>query len=311
MQTILGAGGAIGKELAKSLINYTKEIRLVSRDPQKVNESDQLVSADLKNYDEVLKAVEGSEICYLTAGLPYEAKTWEKFWPQVMENVIQACLASKSKLVFFDNIYLYDGAKLNPITEDLPVNPPSRKGQVRAQIAEMLWDAADEDGLQALIARSADFYGPGIKKVSYLTESVFNPLSQGKTANLIGGDQYKHSFTYTPDAGKAVALLGNTPDAYGESWHLPTAADPMTGKEWVYAIAKALDAKPKYRVAGKTMMRLMGLFIPVMNELLEMSYQNLQDYVFSSKKFESRFDFKPTSYEQGIQEIVELDYRVK
>ena len=308
MQTILGAGGAIGRELAKALIPYTRDIRLVSRKPVKINDTDQLHPANLLHYDEVVNAVEGSDICYLTAGLPYNRKIWERDWPLLMENVIQACLAHKTKLVFFDNIYLYDGSRLNPITEGLDVDPPSQKGQTRALVVQMLWDAVEEDGLQALIARSADFYGPGIDKVSYLTESVFNPLSKGKTANWIGGDQFKHSFTYTPDAGKATALLGNTPDAYGQAWHLPTAPDPMTGKEWIHAIAQALGAKPKYRVAGKGMLRMLSLFVPVMGELIEMSYQNYQDYVFNSEKFEKRFDFTPTPYEQGIQEIVDRDY---
>ena len=42
MQTILGSGGAIGISLAKELMNYTNQIRLVSRNPKKVNETDEL-----------------------------------------------------------------------------------------------------------------------------------------------------------------------------------------------------------------------------------------------------------------------------
>jgi len=37
MQTILGAGGIIGKGLAKKPSNTQTEIRLVSRNPKKVN----------------------------------------------------------------------------------------------------------------------------------------------------------------------------------------------------------------------------------------------------------------------------------
>lgn len=42
MQTILGAGGAIGIDLAKELLAYTDKIRLVSRNPVKVNAGDEL-----------------------------------------------------------------------------------------------------------------------------------------------------------------------------------------------------------------------------------------------------------------------------
>src|ERR1035437_10014042 len=113
MQTILGAGGVIGTELAKSLKEYTSQIRLVSRNPQKVNETDELLSADLLNFADVRKAVAGSSVVYLTAGLQYNAKFWKESWPKIMSNVISACKDSNAKLVFFDNIYMYDADCLN------------------------------------------------------------------------------------------------------------------------------------------------------------------------------------------------------
>lgn len=307
MQTILGSGGAIGKELAKHLPKYTSKIRLVSRNPQKVNDSDELFQADLTNEEEAIKAVEGSQIVYLTVGLKYNVKVWQKTWPIIVKNVIQACKNNGSKLVFFDNIYMYDKNHLNPMNEETPANPPSKKGKVRARIAQMIWDAQN-DGLQVLIARAADFYGPGIKGNSILTETVFNNLKNGKKANWLGSVDYKHSFTYTPDAGKAVAMLGNTPESYGQVWHLPTASNPFTGKEWIENIAKELRAKPKYQVATKFMVRILGLFIPIMKEMVEMIYQYDRDYVFDSKKFEKKFNFSPTPYLEGIKEIVKQDY---
>jgi nucleoside-diphosphate-sugar epimerase len=309
MQTILGGGGAIGVELAKALPGYTTEnVRIVSRNPVKVNKEDELMVADLTDAQQVMKAVEGSSVVYLTAGLPYKLAVWQSQWPLVMKNVLEACKAHKSKLVFFDNIYMYDGSNLNPITEDLPINPPSKKGAVRAAIFRMLMDAVEKGEVEALIARSADFYGPSIKNTSVLTETVINPLSKGQTANWLGDVNKLHSFTYTPDAGKATALLGNSPDAYGQVWHVPTAANPLTGKEWIEAFAAAFGVKPKYRVAGKTMVKIMGLFIPVMREMPEMMYQNDRDYVFSSAKFEARFGMHPTPYSDGIKAIMKIDY---
>lgn len=308
MQTILGSGGIIGIELAKELTKYTKNIRLVSRNPQKINPGDELFTADLIKADEVLKAVEGSEIVYLTVGLKYSVKIWQNTWPVIVKNVIDACVKHKSKLVFFDNIYMYDKDHLNPMNEETPINPPSKKGKVRAKIAQMVLNAGKEQGLQVLIARAADFYGPGIKGNSVLTETVFNNLKMGKKANWLGSIKYKHSFTYTPDAGKAVAMLGNTPDAYGQVWHLPTTSDPFTGKEWIESIAKELGVKPKYQVASKFMVKLLGLFVPVMRELVEMIYQYDRDYVFDSNKLEIKFNFKPTPYLEGIKTIIKEDY---
>jgi nucleoside-diphosphate-sugar epimerase len=308
MQTILGSGGVIGTEIARALPFYTKQIRLVSRKPKAVNPGDELFPADLTNAEDVLKAVKGSEIVYLTAGLQYNLKVWETTWPVIMKNVIEACRVHGAKLVFFDNIYMYDSAYLNGMNEETPINPPSRKGRVRAQIAAMVTDAVKKGEINALIARSADFYGPGNTN-SILTETVFKNFSKGKKANWMGPVNFKHSFTYTPDAGKATALLGNTPDAFGQVWHLPTAPDPFTGKQWIVAIAEAMNVKPAFMPVPGFMVRIMGIFIPIMREFVEMSYQNDRDYVFDSSKFNKRFNLAPTPYTEGIRTIVETDFK--
>ncbi len=309
MQTILGSGGIIGIELAKSLTAFTNEIRLVSRNPKKVNPTDELFAADLLNPAEVDKAVQGSSVVYITVGFPYNVKVWRQCWPGFVDSVIDACKKHACKLVFFDNIYMYDPAYLNGMTEETPTNPPSKKGKIRAEIADRIMEEVEKGTLTALIARSADFYGPQIQNTSVLTETVFKPLSQGKKANWMSSVDYKHSYTYTPDAGKATALLGNTEDAYNQIWHLPTTGNPYTGKEWIEVIAKEMGVKPRYLVASKWMMRIIGLFIPVMKEMPEMMYQYDRDYVFNSDKFEKRFDFKPTPYLDGIKAIVKSDYQ--
>ena len=308
MQTILGAGGAIGIPLAKALREYTRAIRLVSRQPEKVNPDDELVFADLTRADEVDRAVAGSEVAYVVVGFPYTLKVWQETWPPFMRNVIQACKTYGTKLVFFDNIYMYDKDHLNGMTEDTPINPPSKKGKVRAAIAKMLMNEVKAGTLNALIARCADYYGPGISRNGMLRETVIKKLANGKKADWIGKDNCKHSFTYTPDAGKATALLGNTADAYNQVWHLPTAANPYTGKQWVDQIANELGVAPKHRVAPKFMVRILGLFIPIMKEMVEMVYQYDRDYVFDSSKFEKRFDIAPTPYKKGIQELIKSDY---
>ena len=307
-QTILGSNGGAGTELAKALTQYTSTIRQVSRNPRPVNQGDELFKADLHSRDQVMKAVEGSEIVYLTVGLQYDHNVWKAQWPPLVRNVIDACKIHGAKLVFFDNMYMYDGNSLDGMTEDTPVNPPSRKGKVRAELSRMILEEVATGKLTALIARAADFYGPGLRN-SMLTQTVFKPLSEGKKANWLGSVSYKHSFTYTPDAGIATAILGNTPDAYGQVWHLPTAADPPTGKEWIEMIAREIGKPPKFQAAPKFMVSILGLFIPIMKEMVEMVYQYDRDYIFDSTMFESRFNFKPTAYKDGIRTIVQTDYR--
>jgi len=308
VQTILGSGGTIGKLLAKDLKKYTDEIRLVARNPQKINETDELKTADLLKAVEVMEAVDGSDIVYMTAGLPYFAKVWERDWPVVVKNIIEACSKHQSKLVFFDNMYMYDKDHLNRMDENTPINPPSRKGKVRADIAKMVMDADQKGEIKALIARSADFYGPGIDRNGMVREMIFKNLAAGKKANWLCSLDYKHSVTYTPDAAKATAILGNSEKAYGQIWHLPTAGNPPTGGEWIEMIAEEMKAKPKSQVATKIIVSFLGWFTPIMREMKEMLYQYDRDYVFDSSKFEKEFDFTPTTYEEGIRQIVTSDY---
>lgn len=308
MQTILGAGGAIGIEMANILTDYTDKVRLVSRHPRQTDPAQEVFAADLLEAGQVRMAVEGAEVVYLLAGLPYRARIWTSQWPRIMDNVIAACAATGGKLVFFDNVYMYDRDKLHDMHEGTPVRPTSRKGMVRAQIAERLMDAHEAGEVRALIARCADFYGPGMQQNSILTQTVFNRLAAGKPAQWLLSDRYAHSFTFTPDAARGTALLGNADDAFGQVWHLPTAASPPTGAGWIEAIAAILGSEPACRVMGKTMLKLAGLLSPTLREVGEMAYQYDRDYVFRSEKFNHRFDFRPTTYADGISLVVKADY---
>lgn len=302
MQTILGAGGIIGTELAKSLPQYTDRIRLVSRNPRKVNSTDETVSAELRDAGQIMNAVEGSEVVYLTAGLSYDIKTWQSQWPVIMKNVIDACKKHNAKLVFFDNVYSY-GRVIGWMTENTALKPSSKKGEVRKKIADMILDEAGRGHLEAIIARAADFYGPNTP-LSFVNVMVFENFKKGKKAQWFINDRVKHSLTYTPDAGKATAILGNTESAYNQVWHLPTDRNALTGKEFIEQAAKEFGLPPRYRVLPRWMVRMAGLFNGIIRESVEMLYQNDSDYLFDSSKFDKAFDFKATPYSQGIRETV-------
>jgi nucleoside-diphosphate-sugar epimerase len=309
MQTILGGGGPIGVELAHILPDYSEQVRIVGRNPRAIVSGNEVYAANLLDQEQVAGAVAGSDVAYLVAGLQYTASVWETQWPVVMRNAIEACRASGSKLVFFDNIYMYDRDHLSPMDENSPVRPTSRKGIVRARIADMFMDAVQKGEIDGLIARCADFYGPGRQKNSVLTQTVFERLAAGKSAQWLLSVDHIHSFTYTPDASLATAMLGNSADAYGQVWHLPTAAKPPTGREWVEMIAEELEAKPRIQVASNLMMSAVGLFSPTLREVKEMAYQYDRDYDFRSEKFNQHFDFRPTDYRQGVQAVVANDYQ--
>jgi nucleoside-diphosphate-sugar epimerase len=303
VHTILGANGTISNELVPVLLSNNEKVRLVSRTPQPV-EGVETFAADVTRYDDVLKAVQGSFVVYLLVGLEYKIKVWRESWPKIMTNVINACKATNCKLIFFDNVYMY-GKVDGKMTEETPYNPCSKKGEVRAAIATQLLNEVKQGKLMALIARAPDFYGPSANKTSFANILIFEKLKDRKKAQWFINANVPHSFTYTPDAGKALYKLATSDEAFNQTWHLPTAANPLTGKEFIEQAAKAMNVPFGISVLPKWMLKLAGLFVSVVKESNEMTYQNEYSYVFDSSKYEKAFNFQPTSYEEGIRKTAQ------
>lgn len=303
MQTILGAGGVIANNLVGALPKFTDQIRLVARNPKAVLGHEALFPADLTDPAQVRKAVAGSEIVYLTVGFPYSTKVWQTLWPPLMRSVIDACKAEGAKLVFFSNVYAL-GKVAGKMTEETPMKPNSKKGTVRAEVEQMLLDAVSRGELQAMIVRGADFYGPHTP-LSFVNAMIFDNLAKGKTAQLLVSGTTRHSLTFTPDAGKATALLGNTPSAYNQIWNAPTHPDALNMNELVDIAAAAFGVPNKKTVLAKWMIRMAGWFNGIIGESVEMLYQNENDYLFDSSKFQKAFpDFPVTNYRDGIAQTV-------
>ena len=299
MHTLLGSNGTVGPGLAAALRQRNIPVRGVNRRPHPGDWEH--VVADVTNPADVLAAVDGSEVVYLLVGINYNLKVWRRDWPIIMENTIMACQATGAKLVFMDNVYAY-GLVEGPMTEKTPMHPTSEKGKVREKIARMLLDAMDK-GLKACIARGADFYGPHCE-TSVLNITLFERYAAGKSAYLMGRADKIHTYTYSTDIGPALAILGTDARADGQVWHLPTSAERWTGEQWARAAAAAFGVPPKYQATPTFMLRLIGLFNPLMHELAEMNYQFTHDYIFSSEKFERTFGVTPTPIEKGLAETV-------
>lgn len=304
-QTILGAGGAVGIALAKALKNYTSDIRLVSRNPEKVNATDTLMTADLTNQKDVMSAIEGSNIVYVTIGFPYTTKTWKQNWVPFMQNVIAACLEHNAKLVFFDNVYAIGGDHVKHITENSPISPTSKKGQIRAEVDRLILDSIDKNNLQAIIARSPDFFGGATKANSIMMNLVYDNLIKGKKPQWFCNAKVVHSMGYVPDLALGMAMLGNTEEAYNQIWNLPTNKQKITGEQWINLFATEMGVKNEYSVLPNWVVKGLGLFVPMMKEVAEMNYQYDRDYFFDSSKFNDHFDFKPTSNTEAVKQAIE------
>jgi nucleoside-diphosphate-sugar epimerase len=298
MHTILGAGGAIGAELVRELAHAGQRVRLVGRNPELVEGATEVIAADVSNLDQTIRAVAGSTVVHLVVGLKYDVKIWRELWPRIMNNAIESCKRANAKLIFFDNVYMY-GKVRGRMTEETPFNPCSKKGEIRAQIASALLDEIRSGRLTAMIARSADFYGPQAR-TSVANILVFDNFAKGASASWLVDDSVPHSYTYTPDAAKSLVLLADSESGWNQTWHVPTAPNPPTGKEFIQMVAKEFGVAPKYRVLGRPLIRLAGLFNSDIRDSYEMLYQSDSEYLFDSAKFSKAFRFEPTAYVEGI-----------
>jgi nucleoside-diphosphate-sugar epimerase len=299
MITILGAGGAIGNELVTRLSAKNQPVRIVNRNPKATPGATETVAADVTDQDQTIRAVAGSTVVHLLVGLKYDHKLWEEMWPRVMSNAIEACKRAGAKLLFFDNVYMY-GKVSGPMTEETPFNPCSRKGEIRAKIATTLIGEWKSGALTAMIARSADFYGPdAANAVPNLL--VFAPFAKKRRASWLVNDAVPHSLTYTPDAARGLVQLAERESAWNQTWHVPTTPNPLTGNEFVALAAKEFGVAQKYRVLSRPMLRLAGWFDPLVAESYEMLYQSDSPYLFDSGKFGREFGFAGTPYADGIR----------
>lgn len=264
---ILGAGGAISRALVPELIRNRQQVTLVSRSGRSVDGA-RSIAADILDDDALEAAVPEGSAVYLLVGLPYRAVVWEDAWPQIMRKVIRVC------------------------------------SEKRAEIVETLDREVSAGSLSAIVARSADFYGPGAERNGIMNLLIIEKLLAGKAAQWVADADVLHSVTYTTDCGRAVPLLVADETSYNQVWHMPTASPPITMRRFTEIAAREIGAKPKLSVLSPWMLRLAGIFDRTVRELPEMLYQNDRDYIFDSSKLTERYAFAPTSYEQGIAETV-------
>lgn len=303
MQTILGANGQIAVELARELQrSHTSGLRLVSRHPRKVNDTDALASADLLDARQTLEAVKGSSIVYFTAGLPPDTHLWETQFPVMLKNALDACRAAGAKFAYFDNTYMYpQDDRLQ--TEATPFAPVGRKGRVRAAMASMVLEEMARGDTPVLIGRAPEFYGPG-KTQSFTNALIVDRLEAGLKPRVPVRDDTLRTLIWTPDASRALAALGNAPDAFGQTWHLPCCDDRLTYRQFVAMAADVFGREAAYAVIGKWALIAAGLFSKPAREIRELLPRYERDNLFDSTKFKRRFpEFRVTTYREGLELI--------
>jgi len=306
LHTVLGASGATGHAVIQELKQRKLPFRTVARSQKEYG--GESIAADLMVREHAYSAIEGSSHVYLCVGLPYQAEVWEKGFPLLMDNVISACEKTGARLIYFDNVYMYGPAPLSiPFDEAHSQQPTSRKGKARKATTDLLRKAMKKGRVEALIARSADFYGPkAINSPFYI--SFLERILEGKRPQSIAVKGVRHTYAYTLDSGRAMVDLALEEDCYGQVWHLPVGP-AVTVEEMMTLFNREFETDYKVAFLPTFVRKILGLFIPPLKEAEEMHYQYATPYEMSWEKFRARFpEFEVTSYANGVKEMV-ADFR--
>jgi nucleoside-diphosphate-sugar epimerase len=217
-------------------------------------------------------------------------------------SIVEATAAARAKLVVADNLYMY-GPIDGPLTEESPLDPASKKGAVRKRLADDLLAAHRDGRLRVTISRASDYFGPRATDSS-IGERLFEAAIDGKRVPWLGSLDVAHTVSYTPDMGRAIATLGERPDADGQVWHLPSDR-AVTGREFIAMVADALGRPLRPKTTGPAMVKLAGVFVPMIREIDDVIEQWTRPFVSDWTSFERTFGpFEVTPNAEAIRETV-------
>lgn len=300
LHVILGAGG-LGTTLATDLLRRGARVRLVSRSATAVVTGAESTRADATDRVALDRAFAGASVVYQCAQPAYTR--WAQEFPGLQRTVLDATVRAGADLVIADNLYMYGDPEGSVIAESSPQNPGSRKGRVRKAMADAALDAHRAGALRVAISRPADYFGPGHDQSS---EAVFGNAVRGKRMQFLGRMDRLHSLSYIPDAAAAMAALGTTGAGWGAVW-IPPVQAALTQREFAERVWRAAGqaGPPKVAVLGTRAIRAIGLVVPLLRELAEMSYQYDKPFVVDSARFEKTFAATATPMHEAIAATVE------
>lgn len=294
--------GPLGRAVMDELGARGQTVRMVNRSgtmegaPQGV----EVMAGDAYNRAFAREAARGAAVVYQCAQPGYTE--WVEKFPPLQAAILDAAAETGAKLVIGENLYMY-GDVDGPIREDLPYKATTKKGKVRAQMAQDALAAHRDGKVRVALGRASDFFG-AYGQGSALGERVFAPALAGKNASLVGNLDAPHSYTYLADFGRALVVLGGRVEALGKAWHVPNDRPDITQREFMNLVFQEIGLPPKMSGMGKTMMRIGGLFIPEAREGVEMMYEFEKPFVVDSSKFERVFGVKATPLADSIRATV-------
>jgi nucleoside-diphosphate-sugar epimerase len=299
MHVVFGSG-PLGLAVVRELVARGCPVRVVNRHGQaEVPPGVEVVPADAYDPAAARQVCRDAAVVYQCAQPGYSQ--WTEKFPPLQASILEAAATAGAKLIVGENLYMY-GEVAGPLREDLPYAATTRKGRVRAQMAESLLAAHQAGKVRVAMARGSDFFGPGVLG-SALGDRVVPQALAGKSVSVFGDPDALHSYTYIKDFGRALVTLGARDAALGQAWHVPNAP-ARTTRQTVEMVYQAAGQPPKIQVMGKMMLRVGGIFIPEAREMIEMLYEFEKPFVVDSSKYEQAFGETATPLADSIAATV-------
>jgi nucleoside-diphosphate-sugar epimerase len=310
-QVIFGTG-AIGLATLNALRRRGEPVRMVNRSGTAPVPNDvEILGGDASDPGFATAAAQGAQVVYQTLNPPYHQ--WVELFPALQAGVLAAAQATGARLVSMENVYMYGRPAGQPLTETRPYAAHTKKGQLRARMARELLAAHQAGNVQVAIGRASDYFGPRGGAQSNLGDRVFPAALAGRTATVMGDpDQpHTHTYTYIPDIGEGLAVLGEHPDTPGEVWHLPNDPQTRTTRQLVDTIYQ-LAGQPKTKLRGTPvlLLRALGVVNPTVRELVELQYEFQEPFIVDSSKIATKLGVNATPLEQALADTL-ASYRTK
>lgn len=298
LHVVLGASGAAGAAIARELIAQNKNVRVVSRSgKEQFGANVEQVRADVANLDDARRACAGAAVVYNAVNVPYPE--WSAKFPTLVASIIEGAASANAKLIVVDNLYMYGNVDV-PLTENLPNRADTKKGALRGQMADTVMSAHQAGKVRVAIARGSDYYGPYVAN-AMVNEQSFRAIQAGKQAMWAGTLDAPHTLTFINDFARGIAILGERDDMLGQAWHIP-AAEPLTGRQFLQLAYEVAGKPAKIGCYSRTTMKLVGLFSPVVREVVEMLYEFEKPFIMDASKFMHAVpEFKPTPHREAIR----------
>lgn len=293
---IFGTGPA-GITLAAVLAAQGKPVRCVNRSGRAdVPDGVAVVAGNLLDVEQVRALCADAAVVYNCANVPYPQQV--ELIPRFQASLIEGAARAQARLIVLDTLYMYGATRGVPMTEATPFAPISRKGRMRAQVANTYLAAHRAGTVQVALGRSADFFGPRVLN-SALGDRVFPAALANKPVQLLGNIDLPHSYTYIGDVARGLATLGEHPAAPGQAWMLPVAP-PETQRRMAGLIGAALGRQVRIQRLPKLAIQALGLFNAEMREFTEMFYQYTEPQLVVSAAFERTFGSRATPLDEAI-----------